>query len=85
MPDTTKVPIILPTDGTQSDDVNEYTMVPIQADCSLNVCKDPQAGAWVALTAMPNFDKLGYVTARTRLNTLATKVRFIIADHPDGA
>ena len=84
MPDRTKVPVLLPSDGTQAADVTEYTQVPRETDAGLDVCKDPQTGAWVALTAMPNFDKLGYVTAGTRLQTAATKVRFIITDHPDG-
>jgi hypothetical protein len=84
MPETTKVPILLPTDGTQSAEVKEYTMIPRQTDAGLGVVKDPTAGAWVALTAFPNLNKLGYVTARTRLGTRATKVRFVITDHPDG-
>jgi len=79
-----KVPILWPSDGTQKDDVKEYTMVPKEADTTLGVCKDPQAGSWVAFTAMPNFDLAGYVTARTRLNTRATKVRIPLFDHPDG-
>ena len=84
MPETTKVPILLPTDGTQSAEVKDYTMIPTETDAGLGVCKDPQSGAWVALTAFPHFSKLGYVTARTRLGTRATKVRFVITDHPDG-
>lgn len=80
-----KVPILWPSDGTQADDVNEFTMVPTEADAGLNICKDPQSGAWVAFTAMPNFDLAGYVTARTRHDTLATKVRIPLFDHPDAA
>ena len=84
MPSRTNVPIILTVDGTQAGDMKEFTKVPIEADTTLGVCKDPTSGAWVALTAMPNFNKLGYVTARTRSNTRATKVRFVLTDHPDG-
>jgi len=82
MPNRTNVPIILTVDGTQNGDMKEFTKVPIEADTTLGVCKDPAPGTFISLTAY--HPGLGYVTARTRLNTRATKVRFIIADHPDG-
>lgn len=79
-----KLPVVLPTDGNSSGDASDWTHVPTETVGGLGIKKDPQTGAWVALTVFPHLDKLGYVTARTPLGTRASKVRFVLTDHPDG-
>ncbi len=82
MPSRDKLPVVLPTDGNQSGDVSDWTHVPTETIAGLGIKKDPGTGSWIELTAyVPN---AGYVTARTPLGTRASKVRFVITDHPDG-
>ena len=79
-----KMFVVLPTDGNQSGDAREWTGVPTQSVAGLGIKKDPTVGAWIALTAIANGSKLGYVTARSENNIRSEKVRFVLTDHPDG-
>ena len=84
MPSRDKMPVVLATDGNQSGDASSWTHIPTEAVAGLGIKKDPTSGAWVALTAIQNFDKLGYLTAQTPGATRGEKIRFVITDHPDG-
>jgi len=72
------VPMIPAQDGAQGND-KYYTQVPLQADTTLALCKDPAAGSFIALTTIAT--GLGYVKVQDR-NGLAK--RLIMTDHPDG-
>jgi hypothetical protein len=76
------VSVILPQDGVRYGDQSYWAQVPQQTNAGLDLCKAPQAGAFVALTVYPNFNKLGYVTVRE--DNSGTKYRILLTDHPDG-
>lgn len=77
---------LLPQDGSLYDSANlpenYYTVVPDGNATGVSLAKRPQAGAWVAFTVYPNFNKTGYATALIEGTT--TKVRIPLFDHPDG-
>lgn len=80
-----KIHVIPPQDGIDDDDQDFYGWAPSQGSSSLALAKDPVAGAFVALTVWPNFNRLGYLTLK-RLNSdgTTTRMRLLTTDHPDG-
>ncbi len=79
---TPNVSVILPQDGTRYADQKYWAQVPQQSDTGLDLVKAPLAGAWVALTQVPNLNKLGYLTVRE--DNSGVKYRVVLADHADG-
>lgn len=75
------ISVILPQDGVRAGDQGYYTQVPQQSEAGITVVKAPLAGAFVALTVYPNFNKLGYLTVRE--DNSGTKYRILLTDHPD--
>lgn len=76
------ISVILPQDGVRAGDQPYYAQVPQQSEAGVTVVKAPSAGAFVALTVYPNFNKLGYLTVRE--DNTGTKYRILLTDHPDG-
>ncbi len=79
---TPNMSVLLPQDGVRAGDQAYYTQVPSQTTAGLTITKTPVAGAFVALTVYPNFNKLGYLTVRE--DDSGTKYRILLTDHPDG-
>lgn len=77
---------VLPQDGALYDSTspgtNYYTVLPDGNTTGPDLAKRPVAGAWVAFTVYPNFNKWGYAVGLIEGTT--TKVRIPLADHPDG-
>lgn len=76
------ISVILPQDGVRAGDQTYWSQVPKQSVAGITTVKAPLAGAWVALTVYPNFNKLGYVTVAE--DDTGTKYRLVLTDHPDG-
>ena len=75
--------VILPDEGFEAGDTNWWARVPNEANAGIGVVKDPLAGAFIALTVYPGFNKLGYVVVQQD-NTAGTRRRLLMTDHPDG-
>lgn len=89
------IPIILHPGGIQAADVGEYGHVPVQADAGLGIVRDPLAGSFIAMCALPGMftatgaPKFGYLEMRKRsagvaVTGTAGKIRLIATDCPDG-
>lgn len=89
------IPIIMHPGGITSDDVTEYGQVPVQSEAGLGIVRDPAAGSFIAMCALPGMftasgaPKFGYLSLRKRSSNAvvagtAGKVRIPLLDCPDG-
>lgn len=74
-----KSPVVWTFDGTQGGDNDYYTLIPTEEVAGLGVCKDPESGSFIDLTAFAT--GLGYLVGT---DPVGTKRRIIMTDHPDG-
>jgi hypothetical protein len=74
-------------DGTQSGDVTSFGKMTRESIGGLSIMKDPTAGSWINLTALPRFGsptgEFGYLTLGDAASS-ETKYRLILTDHPSG-
>lgn len=72
-----KIPMLLPTDGTQGDD-KYYTIIP-GSTTGVDIAKQAVAGSFIALTAVAS--GIGYLKVQ---DIDGNPFRIITTDHPDG-
>lgn len=89
------IPVILHPAGIQAADVTEYGQVPVQSEAGLGIVRDPAAGSFIAMCALPGMftasgaPKFGYLSLRKRsagaaVSGTAGKIRIPTLDCPDG-
>ncbi len=89
------IPIIMHPGGIQPADVTEFGQAPVQSEAGLGICRDPAAGSFIAMCALPGMftasgaPKFGYLTLRKReadavVAGTAGKIRIPTLDCPDG-